>query len=210
MPDARHIEVQIIADANGNISHLWERECSAQRRHQKVIEEAPSPDLDDRLRQSLVAMAVDAARSTEYVGAGTFEFIMNQQQGPFFLEANTRLQVEHGVTEMITGVDIVEQQMRAAAGLDLSLGRGATIALHGHAIECRIYAEDPVTFLPSPGVLETFALPDLPNVRVDTGYALIASAEAQKFHPFPPEITGGKAHVSCGLVGFRAVADTFY
>ena len=170
VPDARHVEVQIIGEPSGDVLHLWDRECSAQRRHQKIIEEAPSPGLSPSSRESLVSMAVDAARSAGYVGAGTFEFIMNEQQGPFFLEANTRLQVEHGVTEMITGIDIVEQQLRAAAGIGLSVGLEATIPLRGHAIECRIYAEDPATFLPSPGTLEVFALPDLPNVRVDTGY----------------------------------------
>jgi acetyl-CoA carboxylase biotin carboxylase subunit len=170
VPDARHVEVQIIADAEGNVSHLWERECSVQRRHQKVIEEAPSPSLSPSARQSLVSMAIDAARSTAYVGAGTFEFVMNEREGPFFLEANARLQVEHGVTEMITGIDIVEQQMRAAAGLGLTIGRDGEIQPRGHAIQCRIYAEDPVTLLPSPGVLQAFVLPDLANVRVDTGY----------------------------------------
>ena len=168
--DARHVEVQIIADAEGNVSHLWERECSAQRRHQKVIEEAPSPSLSPSARESLVSMAMEAARAAEYVGAGTFEFIMNDRQGPYFLEANARLQVEHGVTEMITGIDIVEQQMRAAAGLALTIGSDGDIRPHGHAIQCRIYAEDPVTFLPSAGVLQAFVLPDLANVRIDTGY----------------------------------------
>lgn len=171
LPDARHVEVQIIADAEGNVSHLWERECSAQRRHQKVIEEAPSPSLSPSARESLIAMAMDAARSTEYTGAGTFEFLLNERSGPYFLEANARLQVEHGVTEMITGVDIVEQQMRAAAGLRLTAGRDGTIQPRGHAIQCRVYAEDPVTFLPSPGMLETFVIPDMAGVRVDTGYA---------------------------------------
>ena len=170
VPDARHVEVQIIGEPGGDVLHLWDRECSAQRRHQKVIEEAPSPGLSPSVRESLASMAVDAARSTGYVGAGTFEFIMNELEGPFFLEANTRLQVEHGVTEMITGVDIVEQQLLAAAGVGLSVGPEAPVPLRGHAIECRIYAEDPTTFLPSPGTLEVFTLPDLPNVRIDTGY----------------------------------------
>lgn len=171
VPNARHVEVQIIADSKGNVSHLWERECSVQRRHQKVIEEAPSPSLGESSRQSLVTVAVDAARSIGYVGAGTFEFIMSDEQGPYFMEANTRLQVEHGITEMITGVDIVEQQLRAAAGLELSINREQQIAVHGHSIECRIYAEDPVTFIPHPGRLDAYVLPDMANVRVDTGYA---------------------------------------
>ena len=165
---ARHIEVQIIADALGNVRHLWERECSAQRRHQKVIEEAPAPCLPPELRQSLVDMSVSAARETNYTGAGTFEFIVDGENRAYFLEANTRLQVEHGVTEMVTGVDIVEQQLRAAAGMPLSLDD--EIPMNGSAIECRIYAESPKTFMPSPGTLEAFELPTMPNLRIDGGY----------------------------------------
>lgn len=165
---ARHIEVQVIADELGNARHLWERECSAQRRHQKVVEEASAPCLPDVLRQSLVAMSVNAARKTNYVGAGTFEFIVDDEGSAYFLEANTRLQVEHGVTEMVTGVDIVEQQLRAAAGKPLSAD--ANLPVNGHAIECRIYAEDPKTFIPSPGALDTFALPSMQNLRIDSGY----------------------------------------
>ena len=165
---ARHIEVQIIADEQGNVRHLWERECSAQRRHQKVIEEAPAPCLSDSLRKSLVKMSVKAAWETGYVGVGTFEFIVDESQSAYFLEANTRLQVEHGVTEMITGIDIVEQQLRAAAGLALSIADD--VSVQGHAVECRIYAEDPKTFMPSPGTLDAFDLPDLPNLRIDSGY----------------------------------------
>ena len=168
LEDVRHIEVQILADTRGNVRHLWERECSVQRRHQKVIEEAPAAGLDGEMRQSLLDMSVRAARETSYVGAGTIEYLVNAEYGAYFLEANTRLQVEHGVTEMVSGVDIVEQQLRAAARLPLSLDEAAR--LKGHAIECRIYAEDPQTFFPSPGDLEEFALPALPNLRIDTGY----------------------------------------
>ncbi len=165
---ARHIEVQIIADEHGNVRHLWERECSAQRRHQKIIEEAPAPCLPGSLRESLVNMSVSAACGTNYVGAGTFEFIVDDKDSAYFLEANTRLQVEHGVTEMVAGVDIVEQQLRAAAGMKLSLSDN--VPLNGHAIECRIYAENPNTFIPSPGTLEAFDLPTIPNLRIDSGY----------------------------------------
>lgn len=168
LPDSRHIEVQIIADARGNVRQLGERECSVQRRHQKVIEEAPAPALNAALRQSLLDMSANAARATNYIGAGTFEYIMSAQQNAYFLEANTRLQVEHGVTEMVTGVDIVEQQLRAAAGLPLSIDPEPRLS--GSAIECRIYAEDPRTFIPSPGALDAFDMPALPNLRVDTGY----------------------------------------
>lgn len=165
---ARHIEVQIIADELGNVRHLWERECSAQRRQQKVIEEAPAPCLPESLRKSVVEMSVSAARETNYVGAGTFEFIVDDSDFAYFLEANTRLQVEHGVTEMVAGVDIVEQQLRAAAGMDLSMSDD--VRLSGYAVECRIYAENPKTFIPSPGILDAFSLPTMPNLRIDSGY----------------------------------------
>ena len=160
--------MQIIADMHGNVRHLWERECSAQRRHQKVVEESPAPCLPPELRQSLVDMSVSAARETNYTGAGTFEFIVDEENRAYFLEANTRLQVEHGVTEMVTGVDIVEQQLRAAVGMPLSLDD--EIPMNGSAIECRIYAENPKTFMPSPGTLEAFELPSMPNLRIDGGY----------------------------------------
>ena len=165
---ARHIEVQIVADQQGNVRHLGERDCSAQRRHQKVIEEAPAPNLPSSLRDALADMSVYAGRETDYVGAGTFEFLVDDDQCAYFLEANTRLQVEHGVTEMVTGVDIVEQQLRVAAGMPLALG--ADTPMRGHAIECRIYAEDPETFIPSPGALDVFELPALSNLRIDNGY----------------------------------------
>ncbi len=170
VPHARHIEVQIIADEHGNVRHLWERECSAQRRHQKVIEEAPAPSLPPALRQSLVDMSANAARETDYVGAGTFEFLVDDEQSAWFIEANTRLQVEHGITETVTGVDIVEQQLRVAAGLPLSVDAAWDGTTSGNAIECRLYAEDPRTFIPSPGALDAFDLPALPNLRIDSGY----------------------------------------
>ena len=167
IPDARHVEVQIISDAEGVSSHLWERECSVQRRHQKVIEEAPSPSISESARERLLASAVQAAESVGYKNVGTFEFLVDQGDGFYFLEANTRLQVEHGTTEMVTGVDIVEQQLRIAAGLATDV-RPAPI--NGHAIECRIYAEDPDTFVPSPGVLTEFEIPTHDGLRVDTGF----------------------------------------
>ena len=165
---ARHIEVQIVADEHGNVRHLGERDCSAQRRHQKVIEEAPAPNLPSSLCEALADMSVSAGRKTDYVGAGTFEFIVDDNDFAYFLEANTRLQVEHGVTEMVTGVDIVEQQLRVAAGMKLSMNDN--VAPNGHAIECRIYAENPKTFMPSPGALNAFDLPSMANLRIDIGY----------------------------------------
>ena len=167
IPDARHVEVQVIADADGVSSHLWERECSVQRRHQKVIEEAPSPSISEEARERLLASAVQAARSVGYRNVGTFEFLVDQDDEFYFLEANTRLQVEHGATEVVTGVDIVEQQLRIAAGLPTDV-RPAPVK--GHAIECRLYAEDPDTFVPSPGVLTEFEIPARDGIRVDTGF----------------------------------------
>ena len=167
IPDARHVEVQIIADADGVSSHLWERECSVQRRHQKVIEEAPSPSISEAARERLLASAVQAAESVGFRNVGTFEFLVDQNDDFYFLEANTRLQVEHGATEMVTDVDIVEHQLRIAAGLATDV-RPAPV--RGHAIECRIYAEDPETFVPSPGVLTEFEIPAGEGLRVDTGF----------------------------------------
>ncbi len=148
VPNARHVEVQILADRARTL-HLYERECSVQRRHQKVVEETPSPALDPSLRREICTAAVRAMQSIRYLGAGTVECVLTPEREFFFLEVNARLQVEHPVTEMTTGVDLVEEQLRIAAGDGMSLARRP--ARHGHAIEFRIYAEDPRTFLPSPG-----------------------------------------------------------
>ena len=167
VPDARHIEVQIVADTDGAVTHLWERECSVQRRHQKVIEEAGSPSITDATRERLLSAAMLAAREIGYTNVGTFEFIVDADDRPFFIEANARIQVEHGPTEMVTGVDIVEQQLRIAAGESVSIG---VEPVNGHAIQCRIYAENPETFIPSPGMLDVFQLPRLDGLRVETGF----------------------------------------
>ncbi|ODS56483.1 MAG: acetyl-CoA carboxylase biotin carboxylase subunit [Acidobacteria bacterium SCN 69-37] len=163
----RHIEIQVLGDHHGNVVHLGERECSIQRRHQKLIEEAPSVALTEKQRRKLGATVVDAAKAVQYANAGTFEFLMDPSGHFYFLEANTRLQVEHPVTEFITGVDIVKEQILVAAGRRLSM-KQSDIEVRGHAIECRINAEDPVTFVPSPGVIQAFSVPGGPGVRVDT------------------------------------------
>ncbi len=168
----RHIEVQVFGDAHGNAVHLFERDCSLQRRHQKVIEEAPAPGMDAATREAICAAAVRAAQAVDYVGAGTVEFIADATQGLsadriFFMEMNTRLQVEHPVTETITGIDLVEWQLRVACGEELPL-RQEDIAMHGHAVEARLYAEDPARgFLPSIGTLEVADFPY--DLRVETG-----------------------------------------
>jgi acetyl-CoA carboxylase, biotin carboxylase subunit len=168
---ARHIEIQILADNHGNVVHLGERECSLQRRHQKLLEEAPSPFIgeDEELRQLMGAVAVRAAQAVDYVNAGTIEFLVDKDKNFYFLEMNTRLQVEHPVTEMVTGLDIVKEQIRIARGRQLRHTQ-ENIHLNGWSIECRINAEDPYNnFLPSTGVVSHMILPAGPGVRVDTG-----------------------------------------
>ncbi|APX66883.1 acetyl/propionyl/methylcrotonyl-CoA carboxylase subunit alpha [Sphingomonas sp. gentR] len=170
----RHIEVQVFGDRHGRVVHLFERDCSLQRRHQKVIEEAPAPGMDDATREAVCGAAVRAAQAVDYVGAGTIEFIADASEGlradrVWFMEMNTRLQVEHPVTEAITGVDLVEWQLRVAAGEPLPMAQ-ADLLIHGHAIEARLYAEDPAKgFLPAIGTLEVFDLGDDTAIRIDTG-----------------------------------------
>ena len=166
----RHIEVQVMADSHGNIVHLFERECSIQRRHQKVVEEAPSSVLTAELRQRMGEAAVLVAKSCDYLGAGTVEFLLDEHHNFYFLEMNTRLQVEHPVTEMITGTDLVEWQIRIARGEELPM-KQHELKIHGHAVELRVYAEDPVNdFLPSVGHLDVYTLPEGHGIRVDNGF----------------------------------------
>jgi acetyl-CoA carboxylase, biotin carboxylase subunit len=163
----RHIEFQILGDQHGTVVHLGERECSIQRRHQKLIEESPSPALSEKMRRRMGGIVIDAARAVQYANAGTFEFLMDPDGRFYFMEANTRLQVEHPVTEMVTGIDIVKEQIRIACGERLWF-KQSEVTFTGHSIECRINAEDPETFVPSPGVIHVFSLPGGPGVRVET------------------------------------------
>jgi acetyl-CoA carboxylase biotin carboxylase subunit len=163
----RHIEFQILGDHHGSVVHLGERECSIQRRHQKLIEESPSPALSEKMRRKMGGIVIDAAKAVQYANAGTFEFLMDPDGRFYFMEANTRLQVEHPVTEMVTGVDIVKEQIRIAAGERLSF-KQSEVTFTGHSIECRVNAEDPETFVPSPGVIHVFSVPGGPGVRVET------------------------------------------
>ncbi|MEH7222452.1 acetyl-CoA carboxylase biotin carboxylase subunit [Bacillus sp. JJ1566] len=170
IPNARHIEVQIFGDHHGNIVHLFERDCSIQRRNQKVIEETPSPFLSEEIRERICHAAKQAAEYVGYTNAGTIEFIVDEQENFYFLEMNTRLQVEHAITEMITNLDLVKWQLLVASGEKLPLSQNE-IKHEGHSIEFRVYAEDPIKFLPSPGKIEEFMLPhNDKGVRVDSGY----------------------------------------
>ncbi len=166
LPEPRHIEFQVLGDSRGRLVHLGERECSIQRKHQKLVEESPSMALTPKLRQKMAEAALTVARSVKYENAGTVEFLL--QDGQFyFIEMNTRIQVEHPVTEMVTGIDLIKEQIRIAAGLPLSFSQ-EDILFRGHSIECRVNAEDPVTFTPSPGLITSYHPPGGPGVRVDT------------------------------------------
>jgi acetyl-CoA carboxylase biotin carboxylase subunit len=167
LENPRHIEFQVIGDHHGSVVHLGERECSIQRRHQKLIEEAPSPAISEKVRKRMGGIVVDAAKAVQYTNAGTFEFLMDADGRFFYMETNTRLQVEHPITEMVTGIDIVKEQIRIAAGERLSF-KQSEVTFSGHSIECRVNAEDPETFAPSPGTIHAFSVPGGPGVRVDT------------------------------------------
>ncbi|MCL4158475.1 UNVERIFIED_CONTAM: hypothetical protein GTU68_056320, partial [Idotea baltica] len=166
----RHIEIQVLADQHGNTVHLFERECSIQRRHQKVVEEAPSAVLTPAIRKAMGEAAIKVAEACDYIGAGTVEFLLDENLNFYFLEMNTRLQVEHPVTELITGLDLVEQQILVARGKKLAF-KQEDLQIHGHALELRVYAEDPMdNFLPSIGTLSRYRAPEGEGIRLDSGY----------------------------------------
>jgi acetyl-CoA carboxylase biotin carboxylase subunit len=205
VPRARHVEVQILADQNRTI-HLYERECSVQRRHQKVIEETPSPALDRELRRRMCDAAVRSMSSIGYLGAGTVECLLTPDREFFFLEVNARLQVEHPITEVTTGIDLVEEQLRIAAGHGMSLEH--TPPRNGHAVECRIYAEDPRTFLPSPGRISHMDVGEEPNDgrRHDLGYD--AGDEVPMFYdPLIGKVVAHRDDRPNALIGMRSALE---
>jgi acetyl-CoA carboxylase, biotin carboxylase subunit len=165
--EPRHIEVQVLADQQGRVIHLGERDCSIQRRHQKLVEEAPSPVVDDKLRREIGRVAVEAVKAAQYRNVGTVEFLLDKDRNFYFMEVNTRIQVEHPITEMVTGIDLIKEQIRLAAGHPLSI-RQQDVVLTGHSLECRINAEDPEKFTPSPGTIAKYSPPGGFGVRVDS------------------------------------------
>ena len=165
--EPRHIEVQVMADHRGHVIHLGERDCSIQRRHQKLLEETPSPAIDEKLRKEIGRVAVEAVKAAHYRNVGTVEFLLDKDRNFFFMEVNTRIQVEHPITEMVTGVDLIKEQIRLAAGLPLTL-RQQDVVMNGHSMECRINAEDPEKFTPSPGTITKYSPPGGFGVRVDS------------------------------------------
>lgn len=203
----RHIEIQVMADSHGTILHLFERECSIQRRHQKVVEEAPSSVLTPKLREAMGQAAIKVAKSCDYLGAGTVEFLLDADHNFYFLEMNTRLQVEHPVTEIIAGVDLVELQIRVARGEKLNI-KQEDLKIKGHALELRVYAEDPLNdFLPSVGHLEVYQLPSGKGIRVDNGYEEGMDIPIYYDPMLSKLITYGKTREAAILLMKNAIAD---
>ena len=179
VPNARHIEIQVLADEHGNVVHLFERECSIQRRNQKVLEEAPSTFISEKTRTKMGEAAVKAAKEIGYTNAGTIEFLVDENEQFYFLEMNTRIQVEHPITEEITDIDLIEQQIHIASGKELSFTQ-TDVTMKGHAMEARIYAEDPKTFFPSPGTISTYEEPKNSNLRIES--AIEANSKVTPFY----------------------------
>jgi acetyl-CoA carboxylase biotin carboxylase subunit len=207
LKEPRHIEVQILADSAGNVIHLGERDCSVQRRHQKLIEESPAPNVNPKIRRKIGEAAVRAAKAFKYENAGTIEFLLDEDEQFYFMEMNTRLQVEHPVTEMVTGIDIVREQIRIAAGEKMSLTQDKVV-FRGHAMECRINAEDPDNqFCPSPGKILELIMPGGPNVRVDSqafaGYSIPPYYDSM----IAKIIAHGKDRQDCIAIMQRALRD---
>ncbi len=203
----RHIEIQVMADSHGTILHFFERECSIQRRHQKVVEEAPSSVLTPQLREAMGQAALKVAKSCDYLGAGTVEFLLDADHNFYFLEMNTRLQVEHPVTEIIAGVDLVELQIRVARGEKLNI-KQEDLKIKGHALELRVYAEDPLNdFLPSVGHLEVYQLPSGKGIRVDNGYEEGMDIPIYYDPMLSKLITYGKTREAAILLMKKAIAD---
>lgn len=203
----RHIEIQVLSDTHGNTVHLFERECSVQRRHQKVVEEAPSAVLTPALRQQMGEAAVKVAKACDYVGAGTVEFLLDETLNFYFLEMNTRLQVEHPVTEFITGIDLVEQQIKVANGEELSFSQD-DIQLKGHAVELRVYAEDSLhNFMPSVGTLDVYKIPTGEHIRVDDGFVEGMQVPIQYDPMLSKLITYGKTRAAAIQLMIEAISN---
>jgi acetyl-CoA carboxylase biotin carboxylase subunit len=205
--EPRHIEVQVIADHRGHVIHLGERDCSIQRRHQKLLEETPSPAVDEKLRKEIGRVAVEAVKAAHYRNVGTVEFLLDKDRNFFFMEVNTRIQVEHPITEMVTGVDLIKEQIRLAAGLPLTL-RQQDVVMNGHSMECRINAEDPEKFTPSPGTITKYSPPGGFGVRVDSVMESGAVVSPHYDSMIAKLITHGRDRQEC-MARMRRALDEF-
>ncbi len=205
--EPRHIEVQVMADHRGHVIHLGERDCSIQRRHQKLLEETPSPAIDDKLRKEIGRVACEAVKAAHYRNVGTVEFLLDKDRNFFFMEVNTRIQVEHPITEMVTGVDLIKEQIRLAAGLPLTL-RQQDVVMNGHSMECRINAEDPEKFTPSPGLITKYSPPGGFGVRVDSVMESGAVVSPHYDSMIAKLITHGRDRQEC-MARMRRALDEF-
>ncbi len=205
--EPRHIEVQVMADHRGHVIHLGERDCSIQRRHQKLLEETPSPAIDDKLRKEIGRVACEAVKAAHYRNVGTVEFLLDKDRNFFFMEVNTRIQVEHPITEMVTGVDLIKEQIRLAAGLPLTL-RQQDVVMNGHSMECRINAEDPEKFTPSPGTITKYSPPGGFGVRVDSVMESGAVVSPHYDSMIAKLITHGRDRQEC-MARMRRALDEF-